>query len=150
MAAARFVLRRWRTVEGEPHLGALELNRMAYLMHIAFDNGRRLSRNVHYFAYKGVRFKLIQNNPRRWSDVLLTIIREVDDSAAKQLAFSAAGEFLSALSWHNVSPNGFRHIGGPGIGARFPLRSAQCRTFDFPRLPYQGEDPGGHISQSHT
>ena len=120
---------------------------MPYLMHIAFDNGRRLSRNVHYLEYKGVRFKLIQNNPRKWSDVLLTIIQENHDSDAQQVAFAAAGEFLSALSWHNSSPITLRHIGGHGIRAGFRLRQAQCRSFDFPDLPFQGQITGYGISQ---
>ncbi len=32
---------------------------MPFLMHIAFDNPFRLKRNVHYFEYGGVRFKLL-------------------------------------------------------------------------------------------
>jgi hypothetical protein len=37
---------------------------MPYLMHIAFDNSRRLPRHIYYFEYAGVRFKLIQNEAR--------------------------------------------------------------------------------------
>jgi len=46
---------------------------MAYLMHIGFDNSARLWKNVIYFEYKGVRYKLIQNNNRMYCDVLLTV-----------------------------------------------------------------------------
>ena len=48
---------------------------MAYLMHIGFDNSARFWKNVFYFEYKGVRFKLIQNNNREWCNVLLTIVK---------------------------------------------------------------------------
>jgi hypothetical protein len=120
---------------------------MPYLMHLAFDNARRLSRNVYYFQYQGIRFKLVQNNPRKWSDVLLTVIAQDDDAAARQAAFGAAGEWLSALSWHNSSAVTLRHIGGNGIGARFRLRQARCRSFVFPKLPFQGNVTGYGISQ---
>ena len=73
---------------------------MRMLMHIAFDNSLRLKNKIYYFEYKSVRFKLIQNNPRKWSDVLLTIV-SIDDKKEKQKAYSTAGEFLSALSWKN-------------------------------------------------
>jgi hypothetical protein len=118
---------------------------MSYLMHIAFDNAFRLATNTHYFAYRNVQFKLIQNNPRRWSDVLLAIVP--DDAAAKSAAFFAAGEFLSALSWQNSSPITLRHVGGPGIGSRVTLRQARCRSFVFPELPYHGRISGYGISQ---
>ena len=120
---------------------------MPYLMHLAFDNARRLSRNVYYFQYQGIRFKLVQNNPRQWSDVLLTVIPQDDDAAARQAAFGAAGEWLSALSWYNSSAVTLRHIGGNGVGANFRLRQARCRSFVFPKLPFQGNVTGYGISQ---
>lgn len=120
---------------------------MPYLMHLAFDNARRLSRNVYYFQYRGIRFKLVQNNPRLWSDVLLTVVPQDDDAVARQTAFAAAGEWLSALSWYNSSAVTLRHIGGHGVGARFRLRQARCRSFVFPKLPFQGNVTGYGISQ---
>lgn len=119
---------------------------MALVMHIAFDNSSRLSTNVHYFEYAGVRFKLVQNNPRKWSDVLLTITGD-DDAAARENAFRAAGEFLSALSWHNHSAVALRYVGGYGASERLTLRQAKCHVFDFPQVPFHGAGTGFGISQ---
>jgi len=69
---------------------------MPILMNIGFDNPSRLRRNVYYFSYNGVRFKLIQGHPHL-RDVLLTIVPVGDDKVA-QSAYAAAGDFLSALS----------------------------------------------------
>ena len=76
---------------------------MGFLMHIGFDNSSRLWKKVFYFEYKGIRFKLIQNNPRKWCDVLLTIIPSHNNEEAKNEAYLKASEFLSALSWENNS-----------------------------------------------
>lgn len=118
---------------------------MPYLMHITFDNSRRLPGHIYYFEYAGVRFKLIQNEARKWSDVLLTIIPE-NDSSAEQRAYSAAGEFLSALSWENSARIALRHEGGMGVGACFRLRRAKCRVFRFPEVPFSGHATGYTIS----
>jgi len=114
-------------------------------MHITFDNSRRLGRNVYYFEYNGVRFKLIQNHPRKWSDVLLTIV-DSRDSLAEQRVYAAAGEFLSALSWTNSARVALQHSGGVGIPAGFRLRQAKCRIFTFPEIPYGGQSIGYGIS----
>jgi len=119
---------------------------MPYLMHIAFDNTMRLTRAVHYFQYSGVRFKLIQNNPRKWSDVLLTVL-ESSSLPAEQRAYAAAGEFLSALAWHIHSPIALRPIGGMGVRQGFTLRQARCRIFHFPRVPWKGHHTGSLMSQ---
>lgn len=76
--------------------------RMNYLLQIGFDNSHRLSRKEYFFEYRGVRFKLVQRNPRKWSDALLTIVPEMN-GAANELAFARAAEFLSALGWQNHS-----------------------------------------------
>ena len=73
---------------------------MPELMHIAFDNSCRLRNRVYYFEYKNIRFKLIQNNPNKWSDVLLTILPGHDESLTDKVR-TIAGEFLSLLSWQN-------------------------------------------------
>lgn len=70
---------------------------MAYLMHIGFDNNSRLWKDVYYFEYKGVRYKLIQNKIK-WCDVLLTIIPNHNDKRAIDYAYTNASEFLSALT----------------------------------------------------
>lgn len=116
-------------------------------MHIGFDNPFRLRRNVHYFEYRGVRFKLIQNNPRRWADVLLTIVDSHDSPAAKR-AYSVAGEFASALSWEFGVGTAIHGVtGGPGVPRAFRLRRAQCVSFVFPELTFRGMHVGYNISR---
>lgn len=48
---------------------------MPYLMHIAVDIPFRPTRRIAYFTYSGVRFKYIQNDGRKWSDVLVTLLQ---------------------------------------------------------------------------
>lgn len=119
---------------------------MAYLMHIGFDNSSRLWKNVYYFEYKGVRYKLIQNKIRKWCDVLLTIIPNYRDNKAIDNAYITASEFLSALSWENHSEVMVSHLGGFGIPQDFKLRSAKCRVFYFPQVPFGGYSVGYDIN----
>jgi hypothetical protein len=118
---------------------------MRMLMHIAFDNSFRLKNKIYYFEYKGVRFKLIQNNPRKWSDVLLTIV-SIDDKKEKQKAYSTAGEFLSALSWTNSSSVAFRIAGGQSIPHNYTLQQSKCSFFVFPQIPFEGNMTGHNLS----
>ncbi len=118
---------------------------MPFLMHIAFDNSHRLKRQVYYLEYQGVRFKLIQNNPRKWADVLLTLVPS-DDEVAQERAYAAAGEFLSALSWENSSRVALQQAGGMGVPSGYPLRRARCRVFVFPQIPYGGNLVGYRLS----
>jgi hypothetical protein len=118
---------------------------MAFLMHICFANSRRLDARIYYFEYGGVRFKLIQNNPKKAADVLLTIVPSRDD-AALQSAYGRAGEFLSALSWENGARIAVEDCGGFGVRDGFPLRRAQCRVFTFPQITYGGSVTGYHLS----
>ncbi|MDP2652216.1 MAG: hypothetical protein Q8O94_03700 [bacterium] len=100
---------------------------MNYLLQIGFDNSHRLSRKEYFFEYRGVRFKLVQRNPRKWSDALLTIVPEMN-GAANELAFARAAEFLSALGWQNHSMVAFwqsdarreRGHAGKGVRLLFP------------------------------
>lgn len=103
-------------------------------MHIGFDNSSRLCRDVYYFEYKGIKFKLIQNNIRKWCDVLLTIIPGRDNEEAKNKAYITASEFLSALSWENNSRVIVHHPGGAGIREDYQLRQAKSCIFDLPRI----------------
>ncbi len=119
---------------------------MPFLMHIAFDNPFRLKRNVHYFEYGGVRFKLIQNDPRKWADVLVTIVDSYN-SPAVQRAYSAAGEFASALSWEFGVGTAIREVGGPGVGQTFRLRQARCVSFVFPGITFRGMHIGHTLSR---
>lgn len=118
---------------------------MPYLMHIGFDNSHRLSRNVYYFEYKGIRYKLIQNNVRQWSDVLLTIVNDINDRISQDMAFMTAAEFLSALSWENGALIKLREIGGPGVSQGYTLKKAQCSSFGLPRVPFSGYIVGNSI-----
>jgi hypothetical protein len=115
---------------------------MAVVMHIGFDNPRRLKRNVYYFAYKGVRFKLLQGHALN-RDVLMTEV-PADDAVAVQSAFSAAGEFLSALSWANGSRIAFDYVGNLG-GEHLTLRRANTRWTGPARVPFQGYATGFDI-----
>ena len=119
---------------------------MPFLMHIAFDNVCRLRRRVHYFEYKSVRFKLIQNDPRRWSDVLVTLLPTFH-APEEDRVFRAAGEFVSGLSWANHSRMSLRSVGGPGVPAGFTLRQAKCRVRVFPEIPFAGKLIGHDISR---
>lgn len=111
---------------------------MAYLMHIGFDNSSRLCRNVYYFEYKGVRFKLIQNNIRKWCDTLLTIIPRRNSKEAEDKAYIIASEFLSALSWENNSRVTVHPPGGAGVRENYQLKQAKSCCFDLPRIPTCG------------
>jgi len=107
---------------------------VGFIMHFAFDNTRRLMRKVYYFRYTGIVFKLIQSDPRRFSDVLLTNVSAVG-ATDEQLAYAAASQFLSALSWENGSQIAMRHGGGYGASDNLCLRSAQCGIKDLPEVP---------------
>ncbi len=118
---------------------------MAYLMHIGFDNSSRLCRNVYYFEYKGIRYKLIQNNIRKWCDVLLTIVSGNPVRKEENRAYNIASEFISALSWENNSHVKLHYIGGGGVPDNFQLRKAKCSMRSFPRIPFFGHDVGHDI-----
>jgi hypothetical protein len=107
---------------------------MKMLMNIGFDNSARLCRNTYYFEYKGIRFKLVQKNMRKWCDALLTIIQ--DDEKSKNQAYIAASEFLTALSWQNDSRLKLRPLGGISVPDNFQLRKAKSGFFSFPEIPY--------------
>ena len=120
---------------------------MPYLMHIGFDNNCKLLRRVHYFSYKGIRYKLIQNNPRKWKSVLLTIIDDYKNEEAQDRVFEAAGEFISALAWENGSKMRLSDIGGRCIKNGYTLRKARCNHFTFPSIPFEGVGISGGISR---
>jgi hypothetical protein len=119
---------------------------MAYLMHIGFSNDKRLKREIYYFEYKGVYFKLIQNNPRRWADVLLSILLSHDPDV-EQKVFKLGAEFLSALCWENNSYIALENLGGNGWSDKASLRKAKCLSFSYPLIPYFGQVMGYGINQ---
>lgn len=118
---------------------------MAYLMNIGFDNSLRLCRNVYYFEYKGIRYKLIQNNRLKWCDVLLTIITGAYDKKKNDDAYVVASEFLSALSWQNGSMVKLRHSGGGGVPDNYKLKNAKPVVRDFSKIPFIGHHAGYDI-----
>ena len=115
-------------------------------MHIAFDNSERLGRDIYYFEYKKIRYKLIQNRVRKWSDVLVTIVGDSKSKVTKEVAYSTAGEFLSALSWGNRARIDFGHAGGPGVPDGFTLKKAKCNMRTFPKVPFGGYSVGHDMS----
>lgn len=104
-------------------------------------------RRRHYlFEYRGVRFKLIQQNPRKWADHLLTIIPDWDQGTREQ-AFSVASEFLSALSWENRARIAIWEGGGRGWPDDSPLSRAVPCVFTFPRIPFGGNVIGYNVAR---
>jgi len=119
---------------------------MAFLMHIGFDNTHRLSRKCYLFEYRGVRFRLVQNKSREYSDHLLTIIPE-NDLAARARVFSAASEFGSALGWENGGRIAVWECGGRGCPDNYSLRNAKPNIFTFRRIPFSGNVIGCGINR---
>ena len=119
---------------------------MRALLNIAFDNTLRLKNRVYYFEYKGIRFKLIQNNPCKWADVLITVVSSTDDRS-NDLVRSTAGEFLSALSWQNRSQVAVQFLGYDGLPDNVHLRNVKCLWHTFPQTPFAGKIRGYGIDQ---
>lgn len=114
-------------------------------MHICFDNSRRLRRKNYLFEYQGIRFKLVQDNPRKWADRLLTVLPDYE-VASRERAFAAASEFLSALSWENGARIMVWECGGRGWRREWRLSKAKPVIFTFPKIPYGGDVRGYDIA----
>jgi len=106
-----------------------------------------LWKNIFYFEYKEVRYKLIQNDIRKWCDVLLTIIPDRNNKNAIDHAFMNASEFTSALGWENHARVKVFGLGGYGIPNNFQLRQAKCHIFSFPHVPFGGRTIGNNINR---
>ena len=106
---------------------------MAYVMHIAFDNSRRLPHRIYYFVYQGVTFKLMQFSPLRFANVLLTILPS-DASKPIEHAYATAARFLSSVSWENDADVTIRYSGGYGAADSLHLRSARCGIYMPPLI----------------
>lgn len=117
---------------------------MPYLLHICFDNSLRLIRKRYYFEYRGVQFKLVQSNPRKWADHLLTIIQNYEEPA-RDRSFAAAAEFLSALGWENGARIAIWEAGGQGYPKDYSLKDAKPNIFTFPRIAFSGNAVGYDI-----
>ncbi len=107
-------------------------------MHICFDNDKRLRQKQYLFEYCGVRFKLVQENPRKWADHLLTVIPRYDITH-RESAFSVASQFLAALSWENRARVAVWEAGGWSLSGDIPLSKARPRTFTRPNVPFGGD-----------
>lgn len=119
---------------------------MAYLLQIGFDNDHRLSRRSYLFEYKGIAFKLVQNDPRKWADHLLTIVPNGTKLEVERV-FSFAAEFISALAWQNNAHSNVWLTGGAGWPDKMPLRLARPSVFTFPRIPFGGRVLGFGIDR---
>ncbi|MBU1036156.1 hypothetical protein KJ974_05625 [bacterium] len=113
---------------------------MAYLMHIGFDNNDIFWKNIFYFEYKGIKFKFIQDKRKKWSNVLITIIKGQNNSVEENRVYSIASEYLSALAWENNSvmkvwPS--RNYGA-GISEDIKISKARRVFFEFPKSPFYG------------
>lgn len=113
---------------------------MAYLMHIGFDNSDIFWKNIFYFEYKGIKFKFIQDKRKKWSNVLITIIKGQNNSIEENRVYSIASEYLSALAWENNSvmkvwPS--RNYGA-GISEDTKISKARRVFFEFPKSPFYG------------
>jgi hypothetical protein len=110
---------------------------MAFMMEMALDNSRRFRRKRYVFEYRGVQFMLVQDNPRKWADHLLTLVPD-NDSPARDYAFSVAAEFVSALAWET----GGRMMLGDASEQSVPndstIHDAKPTHRTFPRIPYGG------------
>src|SRR5215472_2969072 len=109
---------------------------MAYLMEISFDNSCRLARRSYIFEYGGVSFKLVQDNPRKHADHLLTVVPSATSPEAEQ-AFEAACQFISAFGWEHQASVAVWESGGGGWPDDRPLRLAKPGIFTFPRVPFR-------------
>lgn len=118
---------------------------MAYLMHIGFDNSAKLWKNVFYFEYKGIRYKLIQNNSNKYCDVLLTVIPDENNIKLINNAYLIASEFISALSWELNSTAKVKYLGGIGRPINLNLRRAKCCSFSFHEIAFCGESANNDI-----
>ncbi len=114
-------------------------------MNICFDNDRRLRRKSYLFEYRGHQFKLVQSNPRKWADNLLTIL-PADDDALRERAFSVASEFLSAVCWQNNARTAIAGGGGRGWDTGWKLSKANPTIYEFPTIPFGGNVIGYDIS----
>jgi hypothetical protein len=111
-----------------------DIPQVACLFQICFDNSHRLCRKTYVFEYKGVAFKLIQNDPRKRADHLLTIIPSYSDPARLN-AFAKAAEFLSALAWETGARAKLWEVGAAAWPEDWPIEKARPCIFEPPRIP---------------
>jgi hypothetical protein len=103
---------------------------MAYLLQVCFDNSRRLSRRSYLFGFKGTQFKLLQNDPRKWADLLLTVV-STNDMVTRSRIFSLAAEFVSSMAWEIGSAAAVWEAGGCSWPDTLPLSEARGNILSF-------------------
>ena len=115
-----------------------------FLMNLAFDSSIILPCRTYLFEYKSVRFKLVQTHYREYHDHLLTVVRDINDTAAMNRAFAVGAEFVSALAWEQDAAMTVWNSGGAGWRGG-SLRFAKPTIFGFRRLPFRGYHIGGNL-----
>jgi len=89
---------------------------------------------------------LVQDNPRKWSDHLLTILPQ-GDQARESTAFATAAEFASCLNWQNGPCVAVHYAGGRGWPAGASLDEAMPSIRTFPRIANKGIIYGSDLIQ---
>ena len=117
-----------------------------FVQHIDFTKPVRFARDVYYFEYGGVRFKLVQNDPSKYCDAILTVMPN-GDRVAEGRAFAAAGEFVSALAWKVGLPMAVAPGGGMGLPGEVALEDARCSCFGLPQFVTTGNIRGHSLSR---
>lgn len=115
-------------------------------MEMSFDNSHRLVRKRHLFEYRGYRFSLIQDNPGKHPDHLLTILPSYDESHCNAV-FAVAAEFASAVCWQNNARVAIWESGGHGSSHIQPLARLQPTIFSLPRIPSRGNAVGYELTR---
>lgn len=106
-------------------------------MELALDNSERLRRKRYPFEYGGIRFKLVQENSKRWCDHLLTVF-PAGDHDAEDRSFSTAAEFASALSWRTGASVALHYAGGRGSPRGVLVEQAEPSIRIPPRIVSSG------------
>lgn len=120
---------------------------MSSMLQFALASPVRFYPRVHYFCYGGVRFKLVQNDPTKWSDSILAVFDERPSDDVVQQVYSTAASFVSALSWELDFGMSIGPAGMLTVGSRTTLRSARPNVFTFPDIPFRGNMLGFGLSQ---
>ncbi len=124
---------------------------MTYLMQIEFDNNHIFWKNIFYFEYKGIKFKFIQDKRKKWSNVLITIIKGQNNSVEENRLYSIASEYLSALAWEHNSVMKVWHSDNYGMGIPEDVRLSNAKVrrvfFRFPKSLYYGYTYGSDFQR---
>lgn len=117
---------------------------MPYLLELAVDNSRRLTRKSYLLEYGGLRFKLVQDSPRRWADHLLTVVSSYSEEQ-RNASFQVASELISAIAWSGGARMTIWEAGGRSWYEGKRLSQAQPSIRVFPRIPFGGLTVGATV-----